>query len=136
MAKGSNNERIHSMLLELAETEKVKGDKMRSGAYYKAAASVKKCDEMITSGKQASKLEGVGKKIAEKIDELLTTGAPWRLEPPRAARRALHRAMPHAAPHAWQARSSDSSASARTRPPARCASCSASRASASRRLRS
>ena len=74
MAKGSNNERIHSMLLELAETEKVKGDKMRSGAYYKAAASVKKCDEMITSGKQASKLEGVGKKIAEKIDELLTTG--------------------------------------------------------------
>ena len=89
MAKGSNNERIHSMLLELAETAKVKGDKMRSGAYYKAAASVKKCDEMITSGKQASKLEGVGKKIAEKIDELLTTGAPWRLEPPRAARRAL-----------------------------------------------
>ena len=67
------------MLLELAETEKVKGDKMRSGAYYKAAASVKKCDEMIASGKQASKLEGVGKKIAEKIDELLTTGAPWRM---------------------------------------------------------
>ena len=52
MAKGSNNERIHSMLIELADTEKVKGDKMRSGSYYKAAASVKKFDELITSGKQ------------------------------------------------------------------------------------
>ena len=52
MATGSNNERIHSMLIELADTEKVKGDKMRSGSYYKAAASVKKFDEMITSGKQ------------------------------------------------------------------------------------
>ena len=74
MATGSNNERIHSMLIELADTEKVKGDKMRSGAYYKAAASVKKFDEMITSGKQASKLEGVGKQIALKIDEILKTG--------------------------------------------------------------
>ena len=79
------NERIHAMLIELAEIEKVKGDSMRSNTYYKAARAVKAHTEPITSGKAARKaLVGVGKKIEEKIDELLTTGTLARLEKERA----------------------------------------------------
>lgn len=76
-----NNERIHAMLIELAETEKVKGDNFRASSYFKAAAEVKKFDVAIMTGKQASdNIKGVGKKIAEKIDELLSTGTLAKLE--------------------------------------------------------
>ena len=69
------------MLIELAETEKVKGDNIRASSYFKAAAEVKKFDVAIMTGKQASdNIKGVGKKIAEKIDELLSTGTLARLE--------------------------------------------------------
>ena len=40
-SSASNNDRIHAMLIELAEVEKVKGDSMRMNAYYKAARAVK-----------------------------------------------------------------------------------------------
>ena len=46
----------------------------KAGAYRKAAAAIAKHDEEIKSGDQAKKMEGVGKKIAEKIDEFLKTG--------------------------------------------------------------
>ena len=75
------NARIHEMLIELGETEKVKGDKTRANVYYRAASAVKAYDKPIRSGKQAKKeLKGVGDKIAAKIDELLTTGTLARLE--------------------------------------------------------
>lgn len=81
MAPGSNNLRIHEMLLELAEVEKVKGDSVRAGTYYKAARAVKEWPETITDGKTAAKqIKGVGLKIGEKIDELLSTGKLERLE--------------------------------------------------------
>ena len=77
----TNNQRIEAMLLELAETEKVKGDNVRAGAYFKAAKAVREHPSPITDGKKAAKeLKGVGKKIAEKIDELLSTGKLARLE--------------------------------------------------------
>ena len=77
----TNNHRIEAMLLELAETEKVKGDNVRAGAYFKAAKAVREHPSPITDGKKAAKeLKGVGKKIAEKIDELLSTGKLARLE--------------------------------------------------------
>ena len=85
MAPGSNNFRIHAMLVELADIEKVKGDQQRANTYYKAAHAVKTHTEAISDGKKAAKeLKGVGKKIAEKIDELLTTGKLERLERDRA----------------------------------------------------
>ena len=37
-------------------------------------------DYKISSGKEAAKLPGVGKKISEKIDELLTTGKLKKIE--------------------------------------------------------
>ena len=77
----TNNQRIEAMLLELAETEKVKGDNVRAGVYFKAAKAVREHPTPITDGKKAAKeLKGVGKKIAEKIDELLSTGTLARLE--------------------------------------------------------
>ena len=80
MSEGSNNERIHKMLIDLADSEKIKGDSVRSGTYYKAAHAVKTHTAKITSGKEAEKIKGVGKKISAKIDELLTTGKLDRLE--------------------------------------------------------
>ena len=69
------------MLLELAEVEKVKGDSVRAGTYYKAARAVKEWPKTITDGKTAAKqIKGVGLKIGEKIDELLSTGKLERLE--------------------------------------------------------
>ena len=69
------------MLLELAETEKVRGDNVKAGVYFKAAKAVREYDRPITDGKMAAKmLTGVGKKIGAKIDELLTTGSLARLE--------------------------------------------------------
>ena len=85
MSPGSNNQRIHDMLVELGDVEKTKGDTIRASAYYKAARAVKAHTAVIDSGKAAAKaLEGVGKKIGEKIDELLTTGTLSRLERERA----------------------------------------------------
>jgi DNA polymerase/3'-5' exonuclease PolX len=83
-APGSNNSNIHKMLLELAETERAKGEKFKSSAYVKAARAIKECKEEITSGKQAKQLKDIGEKIAKKIDELLATGTLERLERDRA----------------------------------------------------
>lgn len=49
-------------------------------AYRKAAASLAAHATRIKSGKEASKLEGVGQKIAQKIDEFLETGKLAKLE--------------------------------------------------------
>lgn len=49
-------------------------------AYRKAAGTVANHPEPITSGSQAEKLSGVGKKIAVKIDEFLATGTLQKLE--------------------------------------------------------
>lgn len=85
MAPGSNNFRIHQMLVELAESEKVRGDIVKTNAYTKAAIAVKGYSKVITSGKTAQKeISGVGKKMGEKIDELLSTGSLARIERDRA----------------------------------------------------
>ena len=46
----------------------------------KAAAALAKHPTRITSGAEAKELPGVGKKIAEKIDEFLSTGQLKKLE--------------------------------------------------------
>ena len=47
-----NNAQIEEMLLELGETEKVRGDKFKSSAYFKGARAVKAETAPIQSGKQ------------------------------------------------------------------------------------
>ncbi|KAM9475699.1 DNA polymerase beta isoform 2-T2 [Clarias gariepinus] len=49
-------------------------------AYRKAASVIAKYPHKIKSGTEAKKLDGVGAKIAEKIDEYLTTGKLRKLE--------------------------------------------------------
>uniref|UniRef100_A0A8C3H7K1 DNA polymerase beta n=1 Tax=Chrysemys picta bellii TaxID=8478 RepID=A0A8C3H7K1_CHRPI len=48
--------------------------------YRKAASVISKYPSKIKSGAEAKKLEGVGAKIAEKIDEFLSTGKLRKLE--------------------------------------------------------
>ena len=58
-----------------------KKDRYRKRAYENAAASIRKYDKIITSGSQAQKeIKGIGKSIADKIDELLATGTLQVLE--------------------------------------------------------
>lgn len=75
------NSGIVDFLLELADYEKNVSRQMHKyNAYRKAAGVIKGLDDKIESGKDAQKLEGVGKKMALKIDEFLQTGKLRKLE--------------------------------------------------------
>lgn len=75
------NSGITDFLTELADYEKnVNRAIHKYNAYRKAASAIGKHNEKITSGKEAKKLDGVGAKIAEKIDEFLATGKLKKLE--------------------------------------------------------
>ncbi len=76
-----NNDKIVDMLMQMSDSERIAGDTFKASMYKKAAASVKEWASPITDGAKAAKdIKGVGKKIGEKIDELLTTGTLARLE--------------------------------------------------------
>ena len=55
-------------------------DEVRGGAYNKAAAALRMHSVVITSGKEAKKLDGIGKSIAGTIDEFLDKGTVQKLE--------------------------------------------------------
>uniref|UniRef100_A0A667Y8H8 DNA polymerase n=1 Tax=Myripristis murdjan TaxID=586833 RepID=A0A667Y8H8_9TELE len=77
----SLNEGITDFLVELANYEKnVNRAIHKYNAYRKAASTIAKYPEKIKSGAEAKKLDGVGAKIAEKIDEFLQTGKLRKLE--------------------------------------------------------
>ncbi|CAL8236611.1 unnamed protein product [Boreogadus saida] len=77
----SPNEGITDFLVELANYEKnVNRAIHKYNAYRKAASTISKYPEKIKSGTEAKKLEGVGQKIAEKIDEFLQTGTLKKLD--------------------------------------------------------
>jgi len=65
---------IIDALTQLYEEHKAKGDRFRSIAYGRALTQIKKMTSPIVSGKQAKKIKGIGKGIADKIDEILRTG--------------------------------------------------------------
>lgn len=70
-----------SFLSELAEYEKkVSNNIHKYNAYRKAAITLASHPTRITSGKEARKLNGIGAKIAEKIDEFLKTGDLQKLK--------------------------------------------------------
>ena len=82
--EGPNGEYC-AFLLELAEYEKnVSRNIHKYNAYRTAASSLAQHPVKITSGKEASKLKGVGQKIADKLDEHIKTGRLEKLEKIRA----------------------------------------------------
>ena len=68
----------HAMILSYLEALLAKhtaeGDKVRITAYRNAIKAIKNSKVPIASGAQAIKLKGIGKKTADKIDEILSTG--------------------------------------------------------------
>nr|XP_056716257.1 DNA polymerase beta [Euleptes europaea] len=75
------NDGITDFLTELANYEKnVNRAIHKYNAYRKAASVISKYPSKIKSGAEAKKLDGVGAKIAEKIDEFLSTGKLRKLE--------------------------------------------------------
>ncbi|KAG8186281.1 hypothetical protein JTE90_004625 [Oedothorax gibbosus] len=78
--EGPNSEYCE-FLLELADYEKnVNRNIHKYNAYRTAASSLAQHPVKIQSGKDAQSLKGVGKKIADKIDEFLSTGKLQKLE--------------------------------------------------------
>lgn len=66
---------------ELANFERnVNRNIYKYNAYRKAASSLAAHKTLITSGKEARKLDGVGEKVAEKIDEFIKTGHLKKLD--------------------------------------------------------
>jgi len=68
------------VLLDEAQSSKEVKDKFRVKAYKNAIKQIKAEKNSITSGKDALKLPGIGKKIADKIDEIIKTGKLHQVE--------------------------------------------------------
>ncbi|KAI5702445.1 hypothetical protein M8J75_000184 [Diaphorina citri] len=80
-AENNPNYDFCEFLTELADYEKnVNCNIFKSNAYRKAAAALAKWPTRISSGKEAQSVEGVGKSIAKKIDEFLSTGKLRKLD--------------------------------------------------------
>lgn len=80
------NQDIVDKLSELAELHRAKPtqeDKWRVFSYTKAIAALRKCKERIGSLEQARSLNGVGDKTAQKIMEIIETGALRRVDAER-----------------------------------------------------
>lgn len=57
-----------------SQTSKESKDRFRAKAYRNAIKAIKGCDYELVSGKGALQLKGVGKRISEKIQEIIDTG--------------------------------------------------------------
>lgn len=79
--EGNANSDFCDFLIELAEYEKnVVSNIYKYNAYRKAASSLASHPVRVQSGKEASKLDGIGKKIADKLDEFIQTGELQKLK--------------------------------------------------------
>ncbi|KYR02415.1 DNA polymerase beta [Tieghemostelium lacteum] len=74
------NKKLTDILTDLSIYEKNKGLIHKFTAYKKAVGSIKAYPHVIKSGAEAKKLEGVGAKIAKKIQEILDTGKLKKLQ--------------------------------------------------------
>jgi DNA polymerase/3'-5' exonuclease PolX len=68
------------ILLAVGENERAAGRQVKYKVYVKAVNSIAAYPTRITSGAEARKLDGIGEKIAAKIDEILQTGELQKLE--------------------------------------------------------
>lgn len=74
------NQGIIENLEILAAYYKKVRDRFRAGAYARAVVAIRGYNKEITSGKQAKKIDGVGKSIADKIQEYIFTGYIQQVE--------------------------------------------------------
>jgi Helix-hairpin-helix domain len=68
------NQFILEELDKLLKQNQTLGERFRARAYEKAIKAIKGYRKTIKSGKEAKKIEGVGGRTAEKIQELIDTG--------------------------------------------------------------
>ena len=73
-AGAGRNMKICAILKKIGEHEKNQGDGFRAKAYAGAVRAIQALRSDVQSGKDAKKLEGVGKSMAAKIDEIIETG--------------------------------------------------------------
>ena len=64
----------------MANYEKNNGSFQKYKTYTRAASALKNHPKRVKSGEEAKKLDGIGAKIAKKIDEILSTGKLCKLE--------------------------------------------------------
>jgi DNA polymerase beta len=80
VAHPNYNKEVTEALQELAVAEKNKGVIGKYHVYLKAAGVLRAHPKKIESGEEARKLDGIGAKIAKKIQEILDTGMLGRVE--------------------------------------------------------
>ncbi|KAM4669151.1 DNA polymerase lambda isoform 3-T4 [Amazona ochrocephala] len=78
--KENHNQYITEKLEVLAKAYTVQGDKWRSLGYSKAINALKSYHRPVTSYQEACKIPGIGKRMAEKILEILESGHLRRLD--------------------------------------------------------
>mmetsp|Transcript_22693 Transcript_22693/g.69759 ORF Transcript_22693/g.69759 Transcript_22693/m.69759 type:complete len:308 (-) Transcript_22693:330-1253(-) len=71
---------LASAFKELASFEFKRNDRFKGSAYQKVSTAIAEHAVPITDGKQATKLPGIGKSSAAKIDEFLASGTIAKLE--------------------------------------------------------
>lgn len=81
------NELITNILEEVGLNEKNTGNGVKHKAYMKAATALQIYPKKVESGEEAKKLDGIGVKIAKKIDEIIQTGRLEKLEKARKDKR-------------------------------------------------
>jgi DNA polymerase IV len=74
------NARTIALLQELANWYDRMGDKWRTTAYRKGIASLRKQTKLIQTKKEAQSIPGIGERMAEKIEEIVTFDRCRRLE--------------------------------------------------------
>ncbi|NWY64138.1 DPOLL polymerase, partial [Erithacus rubecula] len=78
--KENHNQCITEKLEVLAKAYSVQGDKWRALGYYKAINALKSYHKPVTSYQEACKIPGIGKRMAEKILEILESGHLRKLD--------------------------------------------------------
>ncbi|NXT76401.1 DPOLL polymerase, partial [Zapornia atra] len=78
--KENHNQYITEKLEVLAKAYSVQGDKWRALGYAKAINALKSYHKPVTSYQEACKIPGIGKRMAEKILEILDTGHLRKLD--------------------------------------------------------
>ncbi|KAM9325049.1 DNA polymerase lambda [Gastrophryne carolinensis] len=76
----NHNQFITDKLEVLAKAYSVQGDRWRSLGYSKAINALKSYNKPVTSSQEAAKIPGIGKKMADKIDEILDSGHLRKLD--------------------------------------------------------
>lgn len=74
------NDKVIRLFSLMQEHYAAEGEQFRAKAYRQAISTLKKQDKPIRTSSEAIKLPGIGKRLADKIEEIVTTGHLKRLE--------------------------------------------------------